>query len=398
MTPRPISRDAIASKKEKVVIRKKIIKTERTKKVKIKRGQEFDAVEIRRKCLDCEFVTNNLLEWRCHLDQKHNSQKPQSMLFLCTQCDFQTATKSCVTRHSKTLHDSTRKKDLKCIICDFYANDMEGFIAHLRVVHEIMAKYMPTEEKKKKDGNIVFNCKNCDFVTRRFHRIKLHMKQRHGVGDKIACEVCGILCTDLPYHMYKQHRIKCERCGKLYAEKNIENQYCRSEINGYTLTCAICDKSFKTVHIMNEHRKIMHELPEENHICNICGKDFPLLNRLRVHMKTHVEKVQCHHCLKDFSPVYLEDHIKQQHEPMSLDFNCEICGKGFTDKHKLNKHMMNVHLKLRPYKCRYGCEFGYNELSNRNSHERKKHGKIFTTRREEKHNAILALNTENILL
>ena len=24
----------------------------------------------------------------------------------------------------------------------------------------------------------------------------------------------------------------------------------------------------------------------------------------------------------------------------------------------MNQHMMNVHLKLRPYKCRYGCELG----------------------------------------
>ena len=38
---------------------------------------------------------------------------------------------------------------------------------------------------------------------------------------------------------------------------------------------------------------------------------------------------------------------------------------------------MSVHLKLRPFKCRYGCEFGYNDQANRNSHERKKHGKKY---------------------
>ena len=45
---------------------------------------------------------------------------------------------------------------------------------------------------------------------------------------------------------------------------------------------------------------------------------------------------------------------------------------------------MNAHLKLRPYKCRYGCEFAYNDHSNRNAHERKTHGKLFTTVQEEK--------------
>lgn len=31
---------------------------------------------------------------------------------------------------------------------------------------------------------------------------------------------------------------------------------------------------------------------------------------------------------------------------------------GFGGKAQLSKHIMNVHLKLRPYKCRFGCEFG----------------------------------------
>merc|ERR1712062_908760 len=172
----------------------------------------------------------------------------------------------------------------------------------------------------------------------------------------------------------------------------------KSEENGYTLKCDICEKSFKTVIILNGHKKLVHELTEENHVCNICGKDFPSMNRLTGHMRTHAEKVQCPQCQKCFTAKYLECHIKEQHDPMSLDFKCEACGKGFNDKCRLGKHMMNVHLKLRPYKCRYGCEFGYNDVSNRNSHERNKHGKIFTTRREEKHKAILALNTENRLL
>ena len=45
---------------------------------------------------------------------------------------------------------------------------------------------------------------------------------------------------------------------------------------------------------------------------------------------------------------------------------------------------MSVHLKLRPYKCRYGCDDSYNDYHNRNSHEKKKHGKLFTTAEKEK--------------
>ena len=41
--------------------------------------------------------------------------------------------------------------------------------------------------------------------------------------------------------------------------------------------------------------------------------------------------------------------------------------------------MMNVHIRSRPYNCRYGCNMAYNDVSNRNSHEKKKHGGLFQT-------------------
>ena len=40
--------------------------------------------------------------------------------------------------------------------------------------------------------------------------------------------------------------------------------------------------------------------------------------------------------------------------------------------------MMNVHIKARPYTCRYGCGAAYNDSSNRGHHERKKHGGNYT--------------------
>ena len=78
-------------------------------------------------------------------------------------------------------------------------------------------------------------------------------------------------------------------------------------------------------------------------------------------------------------------------------FQCTDCGKGFALKKCLHKHTMNVHLKLRPYKCRYGCEFAYNDSSNRNAHERKTHGKLFIIEKEEKEKAREALRMEQFV-
>jgi len=86
-------------------------------------------------------------------------------------------------------------------------------------------------------------------------------------------------------------------------------------------------------------------------VCKVCGKKF---RQMKSHMAQHIPDEQ-------------------------RNFVCNIddCRKGFTIKSSLNKHLMNVHSKLRPYKCRYGCIFAYNDKSNRDAHERKKHGKLF---------------------
>ena len=57
---------------------------------------------------------------------------------------------------------------------------------------------------------------------------------------------------------------------------------------------------------------------------------------------------------------------------------CADCGKGFVGSNALKTHMMNVHIKARPYACRYGCGAAYNDSSNRGHHERKKHGSNYT--------------------
>ena len=80
----------------------------------------------------------------------------------------------------------------------------------------------------------------------------------------------------------------------------------------------------------------------------------------------------------------LKDHIRSVHTAdEDKRFVCNFCGKGFFDKKKLENHKMNVHLKLRPHRCRYGCDIGYNDTSNRNAHEKKKHGGLFSDARKE---------------
>ena len=49
------------------------------------------------------------------------------------------------------------------------------------------------------------------------------------------------------------------------------------------------------------------------------------------------------------------------------------CEKGFVDMDHLKNHNMNVHIKRKPYQCRY-C---YNDISNKSAHERCGYGQLF---------------------
>ena len=70
-------------------------------------------------------------------------------------------------------------------------------------------------------------------------------------------------------------------------------------------------------------------------------------------------------------------HRMKAHDKMR--YECDQCDKKFISNSALKCHMMNVHIRTRPYNCRYGCNMAYNDVSNRNSHEKKKHGGLFQT-------------------
>ena len=147
-----------------------------------------------------------------------------------------------------------------------------------------------------------------------------------------------------------------------------------------TFSCEECGKVCKSKQILRIHRQNIHEFREvKKEICKICGLSVRDLNR---HMKIHVEKTPCPEC--NVMVKNLKLHVERIH---TLDedkrFQCQDCGKGFIRKGALEVHKMNVHLKQRPYKCRYGCDIAYNDISNRRAHEKKKHGKLFTAAQEE---------------
>ena len=252
------------------------------------------------------------------------------------------------------------------------------------------------EDKEEKPVQISFR-KKMDTVNVKSHQKIERYKGVVNETQKVRqqCTYCGKMVNDIKRHIsyvcrkrdYGYGKIKCDLC-----EKTFNNPY---NLKGHVRTthakkesekaiCNICGKVLLSKYILSIHHKNMHEIVELKYKCEKCGRMCESKGKLNKHMQTHfIQKTPCTICGKSFSNV--ERHMKTIHgKDEDKRVQCQDCGKGFQSQSHLKMHQMSVHLKLRPYSCRYGCEFRYNDSSNRNSHERKIHGKIFTTKMEEK--------------
>lgn len=93
--------------------------------------------------------------------------------------------------------------------------------------------------------------------------------------------------------------------------------------------CEICMKTFKERSKLKSHKEIHTD--QRNVICPQCGKAFKTQACLRSHRRVH-------------NPTYMY---------------CDMCGKTYTQKPELTKHIKFVHFQIRDHYCETcGASFG----------------------------------------
>jgi len=239
-----------------------------------------------------------------------------------------------------------------------------------------LAIHIKTHEKKEsirkpaaQDKNLNYPCPHCGKIFKG-GRLNQHLSFRCTKNPDIKPETCGI-CGHISLNRSKHH----SHIRVVHGEKK-EREIVQS-------ICTLCGKVVLS-HRMNYHMTSEHEIRELKFKCELCEKLFVNRQSLRIHISlVHKEKSACPHCGVKVRKLGL--HIRTVHtQDAEKKYKCQDCGKGFVDVRTMKIHQMNIHLKLRPYSCRYGCDISYNDLSNRNSHEKKKHGKLFTTDKEKR--------------
>lgn len=129
-------------------------------------------------------------------------------------------------------------------------------------------------------------------------------------------------------------------------------------------TCSHCQKVLSSAGALRTHIKICHTPP--SHFCHVCGKGYtlkPYLDRhlVRSHqVGNHLRRAcEVEGCGRFFYTEQLLNFHMDQHNK-DPKFKCDKCGKMFYFPHKLKRHLDSVHnfVETRPFRCEH-CGASY---------------------------------------
>ena len=130
-------------------------------------------------------------------------------------------------------------------------------------------------------------------------------------------------------------------------------------------------------------------------ICDICSKEFREKLKWKIHRRRfHRNSEQCEECSGVFKN--LAKHKKTIHTKESeKKYQCDHCEKGFIDKTRRDVHVQSVHMKKKPFICRFDCGYACADGGNRLKHEKLHHReKMFKT--EQQHDTNMFLDTPDL--
>ena len=184
-----------------------------------------------------------------------------------------------------------------------------------------------------------FQCESCDKCFSNYSNMMSHVEHYHGWSRQCNVEGCPEKLTSIATFVTHHVRHSPGQQDFLIPESN-------SERNSVQCQCPVCGKSSQGVNRHWEHSFIHDKIPRFK--CPLCDRRVNKVQNLKDHIKRHLgpdsKTKQCELCDKKFCPADIYKHMKMVHgKQQDTKFHCNVCGKTFPLLHKLKEHN-KVHL------------------------------------------------------
>ena len=215
---------------------------------------------------------------------------------------------------------------------------MEDIFEMFAVQEKKVSPGTEIEAKEYKNKVAHYFCNKCTMAFLSHSSLEKHYHTEQHKEKKEQCNVC-------------KKKFRNEMMLKIHLEEHQEEIVV--DPNG-RISCNRCDKTFKTVYQLREH-KVIHV--QGMFSCDQCSSKFSKYHALKSHLKHHDEVVECDQCDKKYrSKFILNEHKLSVHQGLRL--KCNFCERGFTGSSNLNKHVQKDHIGIRFNcdKCQYSAK------------------------------------------
>lgn len=188
--------------------------------------------------------------------------------------------------------------------------------------------------QKDRKNNVceeLFCCLVCkQFKCASKDNIEEHIEKH--VNKALECDVCDYVAfsdRDLNLHKYDSghtHKKKfvCDMCGVILYSPNARKLHMGTIHNLAQFCCKFCSETFQSQKIRDQHMRSEHE--EKSQFCPTCKKLRYALSKEA--FQRHLEVCQMNHARQ-----------------------CQICGAKFNHVNSFRRHMQDIHLGIRKFKC-----------------------------------------------